>query len=89
MNVLILDYLPQAFIGLSIIYFSFQTLRWAERGKYRWFVYGLIACLGVWAFFTAQTQVEALHLYDQAVALSADCADYIELEDSQSITVEE
>lgn len=89
MNILILDYLPQVFISLSVIYFSFKMLRWAERDKYMCLVYGLIACLGVWAFFTAQTQVEALHLYDQAVALSVDCADYIDLEDSQSITVEE
>ena len=89
MDILILDCLPQVFISLAVIYFAFQMVRWAERGKYRWVVYGLMACLGVWAFFTAQIQVEALHLYDQAVALSADCTNYIELEDSQVITVEE
>ena len=75
MNILILDYLPQVFISLAVIYFAFQMLRWAERGKYRGGVYGLLACLGVWAFFVAQIQVEALQSHDlqQSQVLSADC----------------
>lgn len=73
MNILILDYLPQVFSTLSTLYFAFQMLRWAECGKYRWIVYGLLACLGVWSFFIAQIQIEALQLHDQAAAMSADC----------------
>ena len=84
MNILILDYLPQVFIGIATLYFVFQMLRWAERGKYRWTVYGLLACLGVWAFFVAQIQVAALQLHDlqQSQVLSADCATDWECEQS-------
>lgn len=84
MNILILDYLPQAFSGIASLYFAFRMLRWAERGKYRWIVYGLFACLGVWAFFVAGIQVEALHLHDQAVAVSADCVTDWECEQLES-----
>lgn len=75
MNILILDYLPQVFSVLATLYFALQMVRWAERGKYRWIVYGLLACLGVWSFFVAQVQVEALQLHDlqQSQTLSADC----------------
>lgn len=71
MNILILDYLPQAFSAIATLYFAFQMVRWAERGRLRWIVYGLFACLGVWSFFVAQIQVEALHLQDQMMAV--DC----------------
>lgn len=82
MSILILDYLPQVFSGIATLYFAFQMLRWAERGKYRWIVYGLLACLGVWAFFVAQIQVEALQMYDlqQSQGLSADCMTDLECE---------
>ena len=71
MNILILDFLPMVFCGLAIVYFAFQMVRWAERGRLRCIVYGLIACLGVWALFVAQIQVQALQEHDQA--LSMDC----------------
>lgn len=73
MNILILDFLPMVFCGLAVVYFALQMVRWAERGKLRWTVYALFACLGVWAFIAAKIQVEALRLHDQAVAMSADC----------------
>lgn len=75
MNILILDFLPMVFCGLAALYFAFQMVRWAARDKYRWIVYGLMACLGVWAFFVAQIQVEALQMHDlqQSQALSVDC----------------
>ena len=64
MSILILDYLPQVFSALATLYFAFQMLRWAERGKYRWIVYGLLACLGVLATIVANIQIEALQLHD-------------------------
>ena len=73
MNILILDFLPMVFCGLVVVYFAFQMVRWAERGRLRCIVYGLIACLGVWALSVAQIQAQALQEHDQAVALSADC----------------
>ena len=75
MNILILDYLPMVFCGLAVVYFAFQMVRWAERGRLRCVVYGLLACVGVWALFVAQIQVEALQLHDlqQSQTLSADC----------------
>ena len=73
MNILILDYLPLTFCVLAAAYFALQMVRWAERGKLRWVVYGVFACLGVWAFFVTQIQVQALQEHDQAVALTADC----------------
>lgn len=83
MNILILDFLPMVFCGLTVAYFAFQMVRWAERGRLRWVVYGVIACLGVWAFFVAQIQVEALQMYDdlqQSQVLSADCTTDYECE---------
>lgn len=80
MNILVLDYLPMAFCGVAVVYFAFQMVRWAERGKYRWIVYGLLACLGVWAFFVAQIQIQALQEHDQAKALTADCTTDYECE---------
>lgn len=78
MSILILDFLPMVFCGLAVIYFALQMVRWAERGRLRWIVYGLLACLGVWAFTVAQIQVEALQLHDamqeQEQVLSAACA---------------
>lgn len=73
MNILILDYLPMVFCGVAVVYFAFQMVKWAERGKYRWIVYGLFACLGVWAITIAKIQIEALQEHDQAMALTADC----------------
>ena len=75
MNILILDFLPMVFCGLAVVYSAFQMVLWAERGRLRWIVYGLIVCLGVWALFVAQIQVEALQLHDlqQSQTLSADC----------------
>lgn len=74
MNILILDFLPMVFCGLAVVYFSFQMVRWAERGRLRWVVYGLLACFGVWAFFIAKIQVQALQLHDlqQSQVLSVD-----------------
>ena len=75
MNILILDYVPLVVASVATIYNAVQMVRWAERGKLRWIVYGLLACLGVWAFFVAQIQVEALQAHDlqQSQTLSADC----------------
>lgn len=85
MSILILDYLPMVFCGLAIVYFALQMVRWAERGKYRWFVYGSLAYLGVWAFFVAQIQVQALQLHDlqQSQVLSADCTTDWECEQAE------
>ena len=73
MNILLLDFLPMVFCGLAVVYFAFQMVRWAERGRWRGVVYGLLACLGVWALFVAKIQVQALQAHDQAVVMSADC----------------
>ena len=80
MNVLLLDFLPMVFCGLAVVYFAFQMVRWAERGRLRGIVYGLIACLGVWALFIAKIQVQALQEYDQSVVMSADCTTDLECE---------
>lgn len=76
MNILILDFLPMVFCGLTVAYFAFQMVRWAECGKLRWIVYGLFACFGVWTFFVAQIQVQALQEHDlqQSHSQSADCS---------------
>ena len=73
MNILLLDFLPMVFCGLAVVYFAFQMVRWAERGRLRGIVYGLIACFGVWALFISKMQVQALQEYDQSVVISADC----------------
>lgn len=75
MNILILDYVPFIVASVATVYNAWQMVRWAERGKYRWIVYGLLACLGVLATIVANIQIEALQLHDlqQAQTLSADC----------------
>lgn len=89
MNILILDFLPMVFCGLAVVYFAFQMVRWAERGRLRGVVYGLIACLGVWALFVAQIQVQALQEHDRAVAMSADCTTDLECEPLEMQQAEE
>ena len=76
MNILILDYVPLVVATLATIYNAVQMVRWAERGRLRWIVYGLIACLGVLATIVANIQVEALQAHDlqQSQTLSADCS---------------
>ena len=76
MNILILDYVPLVVATLATIYNAVQMVRWAERGRLRWIVYGLIACLGVLATIVANIQVEALQAHDlqQSQTLSADFA---------------
>ena len=76
MNILILDYVPLVVATLATIYNGWQMVRWAERGRLRWIVYGLIACLGVLATIVANIQVEALQAHDlqQSQTLSADCS---------------
>ena len=75
MNILILDYVPLVVATLATIYNGWQMVRWAERGRLRWIVYGLIACLGVLATIVANIQIEALQAHDlqQSQTLSADC----------------
>ena len=75
MNILLLDYVPLVVATLATIYNAVQMVRWAERGKLRWVVYGLTACLGVLATTVANIQIEALQLHDlqQSQTLSADC----------------
>ena len=76
MNILLLDYVPLVVATLATIYNGWQMVRWAERGRLRWIVYGLIACLGVLATIVANIQVEALQAHDlqQSQTLSADCS---------------
>lgn len=76
MNILILDYVPLIVAGLATVYSAVQMVRWAERGKYRWIVYGIIACLGVLGATVANIQIEALQMHDkqQSQVLSADCS---------------
>ena len=76
MNILILDYVPLVVATLATIYNGWQMVRWAERGRLRWIVYGLIACLGVLGSSVAKIQIEALQLHDlqQSQVLSADCS---------------
>lgn len=73
MNILLLDFLPMVFCGLAVAYSAFQMVLWAERGRWRGVVYGLLACLGVLALSVAQIQVQALQEHDQLVVMSADC----------------
>lgn len=89
MNILILDYLPMVFCGLAVVYSAFQMVRWAERGRLRWFIYGLFACLGVWALFVARIQVQALQEHDQSVVMSADCTTDLECEQLEMQQAEE
>ena len=91
MNILILDYLPMVFCGLAVVYFAFQMVRWAERGRLRCVVYGLLACFGVWALFIAKIQVQALQLHDlqQSQTLSADCMTDLECEQLEMQPAEE
>ena len=83
MNILLLDFLPMVFCGLAVVYFAFQMVRWAERGRLRGVVYGLIACLGVLALSVAQIQVQALQEHDQTVVMSADCTTDLECEQEE------
>lgn len=83
MNILLLDFLPMVFCGLAVVYFAFQMVRWAERGRWRGVVYGLLACLGVWSLVVAQIQVQALQEHDQLVVMSADCTTDLECEQEE------
>ena len=76
MNILILDYVPLVVASVATIYNAVQMVRWAERVRLRWIVYGLIACLGVLATIVANIQVEALQAHDlqQSQTLSVDCS---------------
>ena len=76
MNILILDYVPLIVAIVATVYNAWQMVRWAEKGRYRWVVYGVIACLGVLATFVANIQIDALQLHDlqQSQVLTADCA---------------
>lgn len=82
MNILILDYVPLIVASVATVYNALQMVRWAERGKYRWVVYGLLACLGVLGATVAQIQVEALQMHDlqQSQVLSVDCTTDYECE---------
>lgn len=83
MNILLLDFLPLVFCGLAVVYSAFQMVRWAERGRWRGVVYGLLACLGVLALSVAQIQVQALQEHDQLVVMSADCTTDLECEQEE------
>ena len=75
MNILLLDYVPLVVACVETIYNAVQMVRWAEKGKYRCFLYGVIACLGVLGSSVSKIQIEALQLHDlqQSQTLSADC----------------
>lgn len=93
MNILLLDYVPFIIASVATVYNAWQMVRWAERGKYRWVVYGLLACLSVLGATVAKIQIEALQAHDlqQSQVLSADCTtDYEceQLELAQSETEE-
>lgn len=83
MNILLLDFLPMVFCGLAVAYSAFQMVLWAERGRWRGVVYGLLACLGVLALSVAQIQVQALQEHDQLVVMSADCTTDLECEQEE------
>lgn len=80
MSALILDYLPASLLCVAMLYSMSQALHFFKIGKYRWVVYGTISLLCLLACDVSVIQVDALRLYEQAVALPADCADYIETE---------
>lgn len=82
MNILLLDYVPFIVACVATVYSAVQMVRWAERGKYRWIVYGLIACLGVLGATVAHIQIEALRMHDlqQSQVLTADCSTDYECE---------
>ena len=75
MNILLLDYVPLVVASVATIYNGWQMVRWAEKGKYRCFLYGLTACLGVLATIVANIQIEALQLHDlqQSQVLTVGC----------------
>jgi len=72
MNILILDYVPLIVASVATVYNALQMVRWAERGKYRCFVYGVAFVLSVLATIVANIQIEALQMHDLQ-ALSVDC----------------
>lgn len=75
MSILILDYVPFIVASVATIYNAWQMVRWAERGRYRFFVYGVAFVLSVLATIVANIQIEALQAHDlqQSQTLSADC----------------
>lgn len=91
MNILILDYVPLIVASVATVYSAVQMVRWAERGKYRWIIYGLIACLGVLGATVANIQIEALQMHDlqQSQVLSADCTTDYECEQLELAQAEE
>jgi len=82
MNILILDYVPFVVASLATAYSGWQMVRWAERGKYRCFLYGAAFALSVLATIVANIQIEALQMHDlqQSQVLSADCTTDYECE---------
>ena len=91
MNVLILDYVPLVVACVATIYNGWQMVRWAEKGKYRCFLYGIIACLGVLGSSVAKIQIGALQAHDlqQSQVLSADCMTDWECEQLELARTEE
>lgn len=76
-----MDYLPQVMLMIVAIYNGLQMVRWAERGKLRWLVYGLIAGLSVLAFEASRVQLEAIYNFEsQYEPLSSDCTTDAECE---------
>lgn len=76
----LLDHLPQVMLVLATIYNGWQMVRWAERGKLRWIVYGLIAGLSVLAFEASRVQLEVVHSVESQYDLSSDCTTDAECE---------
>lgn len=76
MNILILDYVPLIVATLATIYNAWQMVRWAEKGKYRCFVYGVAFVLSALATIVANIQIEALQMHDlqQSQVLTMDCS---------------
>ena len=70
---MIMDYLPQVMLAILALYNGWQMVRWAERGKLRWIVYGLIAGLSVLAFEASRVQLEAIYNFESQYNLSSDC----------------
>ena len=82
MHILILDYVPLIVATLAAVYNAWQMVRWAERGRYRCFVYGVAFVLSVLATILANIQVEALQMHDamQEQVLSVGCTTDYECE---------
>lgn len=75
-----MDYLPQVMFAILALYNGLQMVRWAEKGKLCWLVYGLIAGLSVLAFEASRVQLDAIYNFESQYNLSSDCTTDAECE---------